>query len=92
MPWKCVVGGLFTLYLAVLWCAFLTWIGSCCAGVVKGMCAILRALWADVCACVCAGGIQDERHSYEKCQYGEFKKRVKMMDEIREGKGGRRSN
>jgi hypothetical protein len=27
--------------------------------------------------------LQDERHSYEKCQYDEFKKRVKKMDELR---------
>ena len=36
--------------------------------------------------------MQDERHSYEKCQYEEFKLRVKKMDEIREAKGGARSN
>ena len=35
---------------------------------------------------------QDERHSYEKCQYVEFKKRVAKMDELREAKGGARSN
>lgn len=36
---------------------------------------------------------QDERHSYEKCQYVEFKKRVAKMDELREAKGpGWRSN
>ncbi|KAF2484118.1 B18 subunit of NADH:ubiquinone oxidoreductase [Neohortaea acidophila] len=35
---------------------------------------------------------EDERHSYEKCQYDEFKLRVKKMDEIREAKGGARSN
>ena len=35
---------------------------------------------------------QDERHSYEKCQYEEFQKRVKKMDEIRAAKGGARSN
>lgn len=35
---------------------------------------------------------QDERHSYEKCQYEEFKLRVKKMDEMREAKGGARSN
>ncbi|OTA87951.1 hypothetical protein M434DRAFT_399251 [Hypoxylon sp. CO27-5] len=34
----------------------------------------------------------DERHSYEKCQYEEFKKRVARMDELREAKGGARSN
>jgi NADH dehydrogenase (ubiquinone) 1 beta subcomplex subunit 7 len=32
---------------------------------------------------------QDERHSYEKCQYEEFKKRVKKMDELRVANGGR---
>jgi hypothetical protein len=36
--------------------------------------------------------LQDERHSYEKCQYVEFKKRVAKMDELREAKGGERSN
>ncbi|KAI4176792.1 MAG: hypothetical protein LQ346_007799 [Caloplaca aetnensis] len=35
---------------------------------------------------------EDERHSYEKCQYEEFKKRVAKMDEIRAAKGGARSN
>jgi len=35
---------------------------------------------------------QDERHSYEKCQYVEFKKRVSKMNELREAKGGERSN
>ncbi|KAI1207166.1 NADH-ubiquinone oxidoreductase B18 subunit-domain-containing protein [Annulohypoxylon truncatum] len=35
---------------------------------------------------------EDERHSYEKCQYVEFKKRVARMDELREAKGGARSN
>ncbi|KAK5745759.1 hypothetical protein LTR17_001261 [Elasticomyces elasticus] len=35
---------------------------------------------------------QDERHGYEKCQYDEFKLRVKKMDEIRAAKGGERSN
>ena len=32
---------------------------------------------------------QQERHSYEKCQYEEFKKRVAKMDEIRAAKGTR---
>ncbi|KAK5072979.1 hypothetical protein LTS08_007041 [Lithohypha guttulata] len=36
--------------------------------------------------------VQDERHSYEKCQYEEFKQRVKKMDEIRAAKNGARSN
>lgn len=35
---------------------------------------------------------QNERHSYEKCQYEEFKKRVAKMDEMRDAKGGARSN
>lgn len=34
----------------------------------------------------------DERHGYEKCQYEEFLLRVKKMDEIRDSKGGERSN
>lgn len=34
----------------------------------------------------------DERHSYEKCQYEEFKQRVAKMDEIRAAKNGMRSN
>lgn len=36
--------------------------------------------------------LQDERHSYEKCQYDEFKKRVAKMDELRAAKDGARSN
>jgi NADH-ubiquinone oxidoreductase B18 subunit (NDUFB7) len=36
--------------------------------------------------------LQTERHSYEKCQYEEFKKRVAKMDELRAAKGGERSN
>ncbi|ELR06447.1 hypothetical protein GMDG_07972 [Pseudogymnoascus destructans 20631-21] len=35
---------------------------------------------------------ETERHSYEKCQYEEFKKRVAKMDELRAAKGGERSN
>ncbi|KAI9753093.1 MAG: hypothetical protein M1815_000120 [Lichina confinis] len=35
---------------------------------------------------------KDERHSYEKCQYEEFKIRVAKMDELRAAKGGVRSN
>jgi len=35
---------------------------------------------------------EDERHSYEKCQYLEFKERVKKMDELRAAKDGQRSN
>lgn len=37
-------------------------------------------------------GHQDERHSYEKCQYYEFKKRVAKMDQLREERGGARVN
>lgn len=37
-------------------------------------------------------GSKDERHSYEKCQYDEFKQRVAKMDEIRAAKNGARSN
>lgn len=37
-------------------------------------------------------GSKDERHSYEKCQYDEFKERVAKMDEIRAAKNGARSN
>ena len=36
--------------------------------------------------------LQNERHSYEKCQYEEFKLRVAKMDEIRAAKDGARSN
>lgn len=36
--------------------------------------------------------LQTERHSYEKCQYEEFKKRVAKMDELRAAKNGARSN
>jgi len=39
-----------------------------------------------------ADGPQDERHSYEKCQYEEFKLRVQKMDELRAAKNGERSN
>ncbi|KAF2122801.1 NADH-ubiquinone oxidoreductase B18 subunit-domain-containing protein [Lophiotrema nucula] len=35
---------------------------------------------------------EDERHSYEKCQYEEFKVRVKKMEELRAAKNGERSN
>ncbi|KAI1501339.1 NADH-ubiquinone oxidoreductase B18 subunit-domain-containing protein [Biscogniauxia marginata] len=35
---------------------------------------------------------EDERHSYEKCQYVEFKKRVAKMNELREARGGARTN
>jgi len=45
----------------------------------------VEGIWAN-------SGIQTERHSYEKCQYVEFKKRVAKMDELRAAKGGERSN
>ncbi|KAL1993741.1 hypothetical protein VTN49DRAFT_2410 [Thermomyces lanuginosus] len=35
---------------------------------------------------------ETERHTYEKCQYEEFKKRVAKMEELRAAKGGARSN
>jgi NADH dehydrogenase (ubiquinone) 1 beta subcomplex subunit 7 len=35
---------------------------------------------------------ENERHTYEKCQYEEFKKRVAKMEELRAAKGGARSN
>lgn len=44
--------------------------------------------WKTVLMC----GLQTERHSYEKCQYDEFLKRVAKMDELRAAKGGDRSN
>lgn len=36
--------------------------------------------------------MQNERHTYEKCQYEEFKVRVAKMDELRAAKNGARSN
>ncbi|KAK2745309.1 hypothetical protein FQN55_006213 [Onygenales sp. PD_40] len=35
---------------------------------------------------------ENERHTYEKCQYEEFKLRVAKMDELRAAKNGERSN
>ncbi|KAK7509785.1 NADH-ubiquinone oxidoreductase B18 subunit family protein [Phyllosticta citriasiana] len=35
---------------------------------------------------------ENERHSYEKCQYDEFKKRVAKMEELKREKGYVRSN
>ncbi|KAF1962365.1 putative NADH-ubiquinone oxidoreductase B18 subunit [Byssothecium circinans] len=35
---------------------------------------------------------ENERHSYEKCQYDEFKQRVRKMEELRAAKNGERSN
>ena len=31
----------------------------------------------------------DERHGYEKCQYAEFMKRVRKIEELRKARGGR---
>jgi len=42
--------------------------------------------------CISANTEQDERHSYEKCQYEEFKLRVKKMDELKAQNPGSRSN
>jgi len=39
-----------------------------------------------------ADHVQDERHSYEKCQYEEFKLRVKKMEELKAQNPGHRSN
>ena len=44
------------------------------------------------CARMFANTKQDERHSYEKCQYEEFKLRVKKMDELKAQNPGSRSN
>ncbi|KAI1358621.1 NADH-ubiquinone oxidoreductase B18 subunit-domain-containing protein [Xylaria arbuscula] len=35
---------------------------------------------------------ENERHSYEKCQYEAFKQRVAKMNELRASKDGARSN
>lgn len=35
---------------------------------------------------------QDERHTYEKCQYEEFKKRVAKMDELKQAADYKRAN
>ncbi|CAF9915538.1 MAG: hypothetical protein GOMPHAMPRED_000787 [Gomphillus americanus] len=35
---------------------------------------------------------EDERHGYEKCQFNEYTKRVVKQNELREAKGGARSN
>ncbi|KAI5300940.1 hypothetical protein KEM56_002080 [Ascosphaera pollenicola] len=34
---------------------------------------------------------EDERHTYEKCQYVEFKKRVAKLDELRAAKAAAKS-
>ena len=36
--------------------------------------------------------VKDERHSYEKCQYMEFKKRVAEQEELRRQRPGERFN
>ena len=48
-----------------------------------------RSVWATG---LVANHQQDERHSYEKCQYDEFKKRVAKMDEIKATREGARNN
>lgn len=35
--------------------------------------------------------LQDERHTYEKCQYVEFKKRVAKMEELKAAKEAAKS-
>ncbi|KAL1649220.1 hypothetical protein SLS58_001795 [Diplodia intermedia] len=35
---------------------------------------------------------EDERHSYEKCQYEEFKKRVAKMEELKQAAEYKRAN
>ncbi|KAK8188855.1 putative NADH-ubiquinone oxidoreductase B18 subunit [Phyllosticta capitalensis] len=35
---------------------------------------------------------ETERHTYEKCQYDEFKKRVAKMDELKKAEDYKRSN
>ncbi|KAI9729479.1 MAG: hypothetical protein M1834_006860 [Cirrosporium novae-zelandiae] len=35
---------------------------------------------------------ENERHTYEKCQYEEFKKRVAKMDELRAARNAERFN
>jgi NADH dehydrogenase (ubiquinone) 1 beta subcomplex subunit 7 len=45
-----------------------------------------------LCDRIFANTTQDERHSYEKCQYEEFKLRVKKMDELKAQNPGSRSN
>ncbi|KAI0473314.1 NADH-ubiquinone oxidoreductase B18 subunit-domain-containing protein [Xylariaceae sp. FL0804] len=57
-----------------------------CAGLLIPLNACRRKTWYLPWKC------EDLRHSYEKCQYEEFKKRVAKMDELREAKGGARSN
>jgi hypothetical protein len=36
--------------------------------------------------------VQNERHSYEKCQYEEFKLRVVKMEELKAARDGARTN
>ncbi|MCJ1448816.1 MAG: hypothetical protein MMC23_009335 [Stictis urceolatum] len=35
---------------------------------------------------------EDERHGYEKCQFAEYTRRVVKQNELREARGGQRSN
>ncbi|KAF3912562.1 hypothetical protein ABW21_db0201299 [Orbilia brochopaga] len=47
----------------------------------------LPLAYRDRCA-----GLLDERHSYERCQYDEFMKRVKKMEELKAANPAMRSN
>ncbi|KAK0387470.1 hypothetical protein NLU13_5782 [Sarocladium strictum] len=57
-----------------------------CAGLLIPLNKCRRETWYAPWKC------EDERHSYEKCQYEEFKKRVAKMEELRAAKDGARSN
>ncbi|KAL2204315.1 NADH-ubiquinone oxidoreductase B18 subunit family protein, partial [Sarocladium strictum] len=57
-----------------------------CAGLLIPLNKCRRETWYAPWKC------EDERHSYEKCQYEEFKKRVSKMEELRASKDGARSN
>lgn len=56
---------------------------------VRGTYFNLTQLSGEVVRLLMFWGVQDERHSYEKCQYIEFKRRVAKMDELKAEKGGR---
>lgn len=56
------------------------------------VCQVFRAAFSRCGRSVTDCVFQTERHSYEKCQYDEFKKRVAKMDELRAAKNGERSN
>ncbi|KAI1322133.1 NADH-ubiquinone oxidoreductase B18 subunit-domain-containing protein [Xylariaceae sp. FL0255] len=57
-----------------------------CAGLLIPLNKCRQKTWYMPWSCV------DERHSYERCQYEEFKLRVAKMDELRAAKDGARSN